>query len=352
MSDAQKQLRWSKLKAGLVMTIAILAFVTGVFFAGNIQSIFSQKEEFQIRFHDVKGLRKGAPIWILGIEEGSVKNIALTPAYGVIVTVAVNRKAMKFIKEDSYATILTMGLLGDKYVELSTGSPEANPIGPGEMIQGMTEAGLAGVMETSGKAIDKITQVIERMDSLITKIEQGQGTVAKLINDPTLYNNLTRTSQTLSHMLDDVSRSRGTLKSLIEDPSLYNRMSAAAASMEEFSKTLKAPGTLKKLIEDPSLYDKTLTVVSRLEEFSKRITESDGTLHKLISDPALYENLDKSSMELSAILAGIEKGEGLAGTLLKDRHLAEELKGTVEELKGLLKDIKEHPKKYFKFSVF
>jgi len=95
-----------------------------------------------------------------------------------------------------------------------------------------------------------------------------------------------------------------------------------------------------------------LTVVSRLEEFSKRITESDGTLHKLISDPALYENLDKSSMELSAILAGIEKGEGLAGTLLKDRHLAEELKGTVEELKGLLEDIKEHPKKYFKFSVF
>ncbi len=64
-------------------------------------------------------------------------------------------------------------------------------------------------------------------------------------------------------------------------------------------------------------------------------------------------------MELSAILGGIEKGEGLAGTLLKDQHLAEESKGTIEELKGtieelkaLLKDIRENPKKYFKFSVF
>ncbi len=51
-------------------------------------------------------------------------------------------------------------------------------------------------------------------------------------------------------------------------------------------------------------------------------------------------------------MADVERGEGLAGTLLKDRHLAEELKGTIEELKALLKDIKEHPKKYFKFSVF
>jgi phospholipid/cholesterol/gamma-HCH transport system substrate-binding protein len=385
MFDVKKQLRWSKLKAGLVITLACLALLVAVFFAGSIQNIFSKEQELKIQFKDVKGLRKGAPVWILGIEEGSVKNITLNPVYGVIVTVAVSNRAMRFIKKDSSATVLTMGLLGDKYVELSTGSPGAEPIRSGEIITGMTEVGLAGVMETSGKAIDRITQFMERMDSLITRIEAGQGTIAKLLNDPALYNNLTKTSQSLSVMVGELSLARGTLrlliedpslynrllaaassmeefsktlnepgtlKRLIEDPSLYNRLLAAASSMEEFSKTLNEPGTLKRLIEDPSLYDKTLAVVSRLEEFSKRIAESHGTLIKLIEDPRLYENLNKGSTELSSILARINSGEGLAGALIKDQDLAKELKDTVEELKTLLNDIKEHPKKYFKFSVF
>jgi phospholipid/cholesterol/gamma-HCH transport system substrate-binding protein len=352
MFDIKKQLRWSKLKAGLVITIAFLALIVAVFFAGNIQNIFSKGEELKIQFKEVGGLRKGAPVWILGLEEGSVKNITLDPVYGVIVTVAVNKSALRFIKKDSYATILTMGLLGDKYIELSTGSPGEEPIQPGELIKGMTEVGLTSVMETSGKALEKITDIIERMDSLMTRIEEGQGTIAKFLNDPTLYNNLTKSSRSLSTMLEDVKSSRGTLKLLIEDPSLYNRLLAAASSIEEFSKTLKEPGTLRRLIEDPSLYDKTLAVVSRLEEFSEKITESHGTLGKLIEDPELYENLNRNSTQLSSILSRIDRGEGLAGALVTDQDLAKELKETVEELKAVLKDIKEHPGKYFKFSLF
>lgn len=352
MFDVKKQLRWSKLRVGLVMTIAFLALVVAVFFAGNIQNIFSKEEVLRIQFKDVEGLRKGAPVWILGIEEGSVRNISLDSVYGVMVTVAVNRGALRFIKKDSYATILTMGLLGDKYVELSTGSPEAEPIHSGEMIKGQTEVGLTGVMETSGKAIEKITLFMERMDNLVTRIEEGQGTIARFLNDPTLYNNLMRSSRTLSVMLEDANNSHGTLKSLIEDPSLYNRLLAATSSIEEFSKTLKEPGTLKRLIEDPSLYEKTSAVVSRLEEFSQRIADSHGTLDRLIEDPELYENLNKDFTQLSSILARIDRGEGLAGALIRDQELARELKGTVEELNAVLKDIKEHPGKYFKFSLF
>ena len=55
---------------------------------------------------------------------------------------------------------------------------------------------------------------------------------------------------------------------------------------------------------------------------------------------------------LSSILEKIDKGEGVANALIKDRELAKELKDTVTELKELLKNIKDHPKKYFKFSVF
>jgi len=326
MFDTKKQLQWSKLKVGLVLAVALVILVVAVFFAASIQDLFTEKAELRIQFTDVMGLRKGAPVWILGIEEGAVKSIKLSPAYGVVVTVSVNRRALQFVSKDSHATIMTMGLLGDKYVELSAGTPQGESIRPGEMIKGSTEIGMRSVMETVGVAIDRIGQFIERVDSLVTKIEQGQGTIAKFLNDPTLYNNLAEASRHLSEVLADVTNSRGTMKLLIEDPSLYNKALATASSMEEFS---------------------------------KKLNESAGTLKKLVEDPELYGNLNKASSQLSSILEEIEKGKGMAGTMIRDEELVKDLKGVIAEfrklnveIETLAKDIKEHPKKYFKFSVF
>jgi phospholipid/cholesterol/gamma-HCH transport system substrate-binding protein len=326
MFEPQKQLRWSKLKVGLVLTIALLIFVVAVFFAANIQSLLISKVELRIQFTDVMGLRKGAPVWILGIEEGSVKSIKLDPAYGVIVTVSINKNSLKFVSKQSHATIMTMGILGDKYIELSAGPPQGESIGPGEMIKGSAETGLRNMMGTVGVAIEKMGQFIERMDNLITKVEQGQGTIAKFLNDPTLYNNLTEASQNLSRVMEDLRNSRGTLKLLVEDPSLYNKALATTSSMEEFS---------------------------------KRLNDSAGTLKKLIEDPEMYERLNKASAQISSILEGIEKGKGMVGALTKNEELPKDLQEVLVELKklsieieALAKDIKENPKKYFKFSVF
>ncbi len=343
MFDVKKQLKWSQIKVGLVLTVAFAVLLIAVFFAGNIQNVFLKKAELKIQFRDVVGLRKGAPVWILGLEEGSVKDITLDPVRGVIVTIAVNKNALELVRKDSRATILTMGLLGDKYIELSTGSPQAEPIRPGEMIKGSSEMGLREVMG----------QFIERIDSLVTKIEGGQGTIPKLLNDPALYNNLLGATHSLSAFLENLKDSKGTLKLLIDDPSVYKKMLVATSSIEEFSKRInESSGTLRHLIEDPSLYNKTLTVASQIEEFSRKLNESQGTLKKMIEDPALYENFNRDLKELSSILEKIDEGEGVANALIKDRELAKELKDTVTELKELLKNIKDHPKKYFKFSVF
>ena len=353
MFDMKKQIRWSKIKVGLVITIALLALLAAVFFAGNIQNLFIPKVDLKVRFPDIEGLRSGAPVWILGIEEGSVKDMHLDPVYGVIVDMSINKNALKFLKKDSRATILTMGLLGDKYIELSTGSPAAKPVEPGEMVKGTTQKGIRDVMETSAITIGKMTEVIDKLGSLVTNIESGEGTIAKLISDPAVYDNLREATGKLALLIEEIKNSRGTLGMLIEDPSLYNKILATASELEEFGKTInKSSGTVKKLLEDPSLYDKMLATASELDEFSRKLREGHGTLGMLLENPELYENLNKDLKQLSSILERIDKGEGLAGALISNRELAKELEETIGELKNLLKDIKEHPKKYFKFSVF
>ncbi len=385
MFDMRKQLRWSKLKVGLVITLANLVLLVTIFFAGGIEEIFSPKMDLKVQFQDVRGLRKGAPVWIFGTEVGSVRKIDLDRDLGAVVTISLNKNVQGFIKKDARASIMTMGLLGDKYIELTTGSPKAEGIERGGMIKGSVPVEISEIMETAGLSISKVGDVINRLDNLILKIDEGEGTLAKFLTDPSIYDNLNRSVKTLSLTLEEVKDSRGTLKMLVEDPSLYQRVVSAVASIEEFSKKTnesigeitrkvnESQGTLKKLVEDPSLYDKTLATVSAIEQltknverisqdieqFSKGLNEKTGTLKRIIDDPSLYDNLNQTSAHLSSILKRIDQGEGLAGALLKDKTLIKELeetlqefRGTAGELKELLKDIKTNPKKYLKFSIF
>jgi phospholipid/cholesterol/gamma-HCH transport system substrate-binding protein len=398
MFDMRKQLRWSKLKVGVIITLALLVLLVAIFFAGGIEKVFSPKIDLKVQFEDVRGLRKGAPVWIFGTEVGSVREIQLDRTLGAVVMISVNRSVEGFIKKDARANILTMGLLGDKYIELSTGSLKAEPIERGEMIKGSVPVEISEIMETAGVSIGKVGEFVEKLDSLLLRIEKGEGTLAKFLNDPSIYDNLNHSIKTLSLTLEEIKQSKGTFKLLMEDPSLYQKTVSAVSSLEEFTRKInespgtikklvedpslyqrmvsavssieafakktnesveeitkkvnESQGTLKKLMEDPSLYEKTLSAVLSIEQFGKKLNEESGTLKKLIEDPQLYENLNQGLTQLSSILKRIDQGEGLAGALLHDKQLVDELKGTIAELKELMRDIKGHPKKYFKFSIF
>ncbi len=89
MADVKRKLRWSQLKVGLVITLALFILLVAIFFAGGIETLFSPTVKLRVQFQDVKGLRKGSPVWINGTEVGSAKEIELDPVYGTIVTIAV-----------------------------------------------------------------------------------------------------------------------------------------------------------------------------------------------------------------------------------------------------------------------
>lgn len=319
MFDIKKQLLWSKLKVGLVMTVALCTLFITVFFAGGIERLLSPKVELKAQLQNAKGLRKGAPVWLSGIEVGSVKSISLNPEYGTIITLSVDKKDLKFLRKDSEASVLTMGLLGDKYVELSSGSPGAEPIKPGDMIKGAAMIDLKDAVEISVSSIKKMSDFINKLDNLVTKLETGEGTVVKFLTDPEIYNNLKDISINLSVVLREIKDGQGTITMLLHDPSLYNRMLAATSSVEEFTLVLN---------------------------------DRQGTLRQLAEDPALYENLTRASQQLSSILEKIDAGEGIAGDLITDKKLAGDLKDTVTEIRELTKDIRDNPGKYFKFSLF
>ncbi len=347
MFEYTKQMMWSKLKVGAVVTVALFILFISVFLAGSIEDILSPKVDLKAQITDVKGLRKGAPVWLSGVEVGSIKTIKLHPDYGTIVDISINRNALTFIKKDSVASVLTMGLLGDKYVELSLGSPDAEPARAGDMIKGSPQVDLKEVMEAGAVSIKKMNDFMGKMGKLIESIEKGEGTIAKFLSDPAVYYNLKEITQNLTLILKDINNEKGTMGMLIKDPVLYNKLLATTSSAEKLA---------AKLDEGAN---KLLETGASMETFAKKLNEGSGSLKMLAEDPALYENLNKASVKLSSVLERVESGEGVAGAFLSDKDLAIEIREIIFQLKGLTgeineltKDIKANPKKYFRFTVF
>jgi outer membrane protein OmpA-like peptidoglycan-associated protein len=117
-------------RVGVLVVMALVFFSIGVFLIGNKDFLFSSTYRLKAEFQNVSGLNNGAEVRIGGIHQGTVKEVDLPSQPDGKVTVVMNLKSetRNIIKKDSRASIKTEGLLGDRYVEISFGSPKADPI--------------------------------------------------------------------------------------------------------------------------------------------------------------------------------------------------------------------------------
>jgi len=353
MDEFTKQMRWAKLKVGIVITSALVVIFLAVMFAGNIEEILKPRVIIYANFLDVRGLKPGAPVWFAGIEIGQVKAMSFYREKEIRVSMSINRNTLKYLKQDSSATILTLGLLGDKYLELGPGSAEALPLREGESLTGASQVEFQDIVEKSKESISRLTSLAKRLDEFISMVEKGQGTFSLLLKDRAVYDNLRDATRDLSRLLDKVEEGKGTLGKLISSETLYAELESSAKNMREFSDTLKGPdGTLYRLAKDRELYDRLLGASASFDEFAKKISNGKGTIGRLAEDKSLYDNLNSSSAKLSAILDRLEKGQGVIGGLTTEGQLDADFKATLKEMNDLLKDIKKNPGRYFKFSLF
>lgn len=316
MFDRKKQLRWASLKVGLVITVALSIVLLVIIFSGGIQSLVQKNEEIKIAISDVRGLRKGAPVRVAGVDVGYVIEIKLNREYGTIVRTAIQQDILNYLKEDAKATVQTLGLLGDKYIEIIPGESK-KPFDKSALMFGYPQTEIKDIITVATSTVGRIDKLIQDVDLFISQIRDSKGTLSRLIRDPDLYNNLNNTILELKRTVSEVRE--GSLGMISRDRELYERL----------SRTLK-----------------------NFEETSNKLSSKEGTLGKLINEPELYENLARVSKRLDNLLGEIESSQGTLALLIRDKKMAEDLRDSVKELKELIEEIKKNPKKFFKFSVF
>ncbi len=304
--------KWGELKVGILIFIAVVAMLWASFSGGGT-SIFDSKAKFRAYFANVNGLVTGAPVWISGIEVGNVsdmKFVNLDSARQIEITIRVLQSIRNMLTSDAKVRLGTIGLLGDKYIEILPGTYGMPMLQEGEIILTAPTADLSAVLEQSESAMTHARQFITNLDSITNIVRRGEGTAGRLITDEALYVELTRLVSSMTILVEGLQEDQ-------------KKITSSLANMS-----------------------------NNLDSISAAVKDQNGTIGKLVGDPGLYDRLHSSTARIDSILGKINAGRGTAGALVNDEILYEELKNLIVRIESLVGDIEKNPKKYFKFSVF
>jgi phospholipid/cholesterol/gamma-HCH transport system substrate-binding protein len=124
----------SEVKSGFFILFSITALLVMTFVVGGLRG--GEKVIWKIRFGYVGGLEKGAPVYFAGREVGKVKQLDVQNGEErpIVITVEVPKDII--VRADSQAYVDTLGMMGEKLVEISPGTKAAAALTPGATIEG------------------------------------------------------------------------------------------------------------------------------------------------------------------------------------------------------------------------
>jgi phospholipid/cholesterol/gamma-HCH transport system substrate-binding protein len=333
----------------VIIGLAILAM--GIFFISGSAGFFSRRYELKAYLSEAGGLREGAQVRLAGVAVGNIKEVQISPyserARAVEIVMGVARTYQDQIRADSAASIETVGLLGESYVNITRGSPGQEVIPEGGVLKTSEEADIKRVVQNADDVIVNLRVLSAKLNDISGQIQSGKGSVGKLIYDQTLYNRLNKTTDTLAQMVTRIDEGKGSLGKLMADETLYN---TTIATLDHLNKVLDdvqhGQGSLAKFVSDPSVYNNVNHMVAQANSLLDGVNQGQGTLGKLAKDPQLYNRLNETLDHLNVVSARIDQGQGTLGKFSTDPTLYNNLSQTSESLKDFLVEFKKSPKKY------
>jgi len=306
---------------------------------------FEDQYAYNARFDSAVGLKVGDPVRVAGVDVGKVKKIFLDDQK-VLVGFYVNRPDS--VREDSIAQIRQTNLLGGTFLGLDFGSAQSKTLEPGSEVGTLANSNIDQLITNIDRNQDRVlsplgdmvndnrkplTDAIIRLERIITKIDEGEGTLGRLVNNPALYDEITDVSARLNKLLAGLDNNEGTLSKLMNDPSLYNNLNHTMINLAELSGQIRSgQGTLGKLLVDDRLYEEATMTMSNLNSLSGKIDQGKGTLGKLVHDDELYDNVSGSMARINSIAAKIDDGDGTLGRIVNEDDLYRDAKTTLHKV--------------------
>ena len=354
----RKQLSWTELRVGVFVLAGLFIMVVGIFYITG-GGVWGPKYTLKTYLPEVEGLQVGAPVRLDGVEIGNVASITLAPhppnrEHNILLVLRIDKHYQDQVRTDSTASLITEGLLGNRYVTVSRGLTGTVIPNNGE-IPGIEEAAIKEIVERGADVVQNLGTLSTQINDIVTKIQKGQGSLGKLLNDPSLYNNLNETAGKLNAMTSSVQEGQGSIGKLVASDELYNKANKTIGDLQNVVEAVREQkGTMGKLVYDPSLYENTKGFMEKGNALLGDVREGKGTLGKLATDDSLFANLRDASAKVRDATAKLDSNESTAGKFFTDPAFYDNMTGLTGDMRLLISDFRKNPKKFLhvKMAIF
>jgi len=182
-----------KVRLGMFVAGGLALFVLAIFIIGKQKNLFNPVYKLTTTFYNVSGLQVGNNIRFSGIVVGTVDNIAIINDSTVKVTMLVKKEVKQFIKSDSEVAVGSEGLIGDRLLVISQGSFEAPLAREGEQLESIEPVETDAIMLSLKVTAENAEVITQELAEIMTKINNGDGTLGRLIQDTTIARNIDQT---------------------------------------------------------------------------------------------------------------------------------------------------------------
>jgi len=394
MPPTQRNLGFSQLRVGIFVLfgLAVLAFL--ILNATGDFNPFEKKMRLRARFPAADGLRESAEVQLAGVNIGKVEKVNLLPPGSpenarveAVLSISRNldgKPINERIRTDSTAQLIAVSLLAnDKLINITPGSGSGAAIAENDVLESTSSMSINQLTQTGNDLLQQINRMAIPTNEILNKANRGEGTLGRIINDESLYNNLDSTvGETkvtlakLQNTIDRINSGEGSAGKLLNDPELYNNLNKSVLQLEAISRDLRAgKGTAGKLLSDEALYNDARAAINefrvsagKLNAITDDLNAGKGTIGRLLKDEQLYDDaraainrLNSTTAQFDLIIGDVRSGKGTIGKLLTDETLYNNINQTASNVNQLssegtklIYDFRQNPKKFLriKLSIF
>jgi len=202
----------TKIKIGIFSLAGLAVLIAGIFLIGNRKGLFTSTFNVHGMFKNVNGLQVGNNTRFAGINVGAVDNIQIINDTTVKVDLTLDESVRKFIKTDAKLSISTDGLMGDKLVLISPGGAANNEtVKSGGQLAVVNPFDVEKLLSKLNRIAGETGDLVEGLAAIVNKVNEGKGSVGRLINNDKMAKDLEGTVQQAKTTIANVHNTSSTL---------------------------------------------------------------------------------------------------------------------------------------------
>jgi phospholipid/cholesterol/gamma-HCH transport system substrate-binding protein len=334
------QVRWARFRVSSVSAVALTILgVLAYLLTGG--TLLQPKTKLFLYIPDATGLGPQSPVRVDGIQIGTVDSVKFSgsnePTRIIRVEMTIEKTRLSSITADSYAEISNDTLVGDKFVDITTGRE------PGHVPENGELRFKPGTDLMRSVDLSQFEQQLRTMDATLSDIENGRSELGKFVLGDQVYRSMSGRLTQLQSTIRRAMANNAALGSLVYTDALYARIRAPLASLDQQIAAIQSgQGGLGQFLRDTAQFEQFRSTLTSLRNTVASVRSSD-----LIASNNAYQGWSKTVVGISQQVDSIRQSP-----MLNSTDLYESWNGSLREMQATIKDFRENPRKYLRLKVF